>query len=43
MVCGAVPQVTLPEYSPETRFEPVLTDRKHEERVERLRAITGSI
>jgi hypothetical protein len=30
--------VTLPECPAETRFEPVLTDREHAERVERFRA-----
>lgn len=30
--------VTLPERSPETRFEPVLTDKEHEERLEKFHA-----
>ena len=33
--------VTLPERSPEIRFEPVLTDEKYDHCVERFRAVTG--
>jgi hypothetical protein len=35
--------VTLPECAPETRFEPVLTEAEHWERLERFHALTGSI
>jgi hypothetical protein len=35
--------VTLPEYPPETRLEPVLSDREHDALVERFRAITRSM
>lgn len=35
--------VTLPEYSPDRRFEPVLTDKEHDLRVERFRVVTGSM
>ena len=35
--------VTLPEYPPETRFEPVLTDREHEERLEKFQAAMRSM
>jgi hypothetical protein len=32
--------VTLPEYSPETRFEPVLTDKEHDRRVKAFHDFT---
>jgi hypothetical protein len=32
--------VTLPEYSPETRFEPVLTDEEHDRRVKEFHDLT---
>jgi hypothetical protein len=32
--------VTLPEYSPETRFDPVLTDQEHDRRVKEFHDLT---